>query len=337
MVTPNSAFAHMPPATATTTALKNGSERVSQTLRLLARDEGLKAKLEADPVWFAVLQRAAMRYIGGTTLEACLQTIKTINAQGHAATADYMGESTRTEALAHIETEHFLKLVQAIFDQQLNCSISLDLSHIGLAVEPALGVANASRIALAARAKGYEVMISMEGSERTDDTLQAHRQLCEKFDHVGITVQARMKRTPADLDKLLALPGRIRLVKGAYEEADDVAHAPGSEALKTAYRDIAARLMTSGHKCSIGTHDLEQLDWAHAVMQSSNPRPSNATVEFETLMGLGPQATASMLERGYQTRQYVVYGKEWFLYVCHRIAENPNRLFDAFADAAGVA
>ena len=44
-----------------------------------------------------------------------------------------------------------------------------------------------------------------------------------------------------------------------------------------------------------------------------------------------------MQERGYQTRQYVVYGKEWFLYVCHRIAENPARLFDAFADAAGVA
>ena len=332
MVTPTSAFAQNI-AAATLGASPTGSERAAQTLRMLARDEALKAKMEADPLWFPVLQRAAMRYIGGTNLAECLQTIESINAQGHAATADYMGESTRTEALAHIETEHFLELVQAIADKQLNCTISLDLSHIGLAVDPALGVANASRIAQAALNIGREVMVSMEGSERTDATLQAHRQLCEKFDHVGITIQARMKRTPADLDALLTRPGRIRLVKGAYEETEEAAHPRDSQALTSAYRDITVRLIQSGHACSIGTHDMQQLDWAHDLLLGK----TQAGVEFETLLGLGPKASASMRERGYPTRQYVVYGKEWFLYVCHRIAENPTRLFDAFADAAGVA
>ena len=339
MVTPTSAFAQSNPTqhsiaqTHAASTSKTGIERAAHTLRILARDEALKAKMEADPLWFPILQRAAMRYIGGTNLAQCLQTIVDINAQGHAATADYMGESTRTEALAHIETEHFLELVQAIADKQLDCTISLDLSHIGLAVDPALGLANASRIALAARAIGSEVMVSMEGSERTDATLEAHRQLCEKFDHVGITIQARMQRTSSDLDALLKRPGRIRLVKGAYEEAEGIAHPRDSEALTQAYRSLTVRLIQSGHACSIGTHDMQQLNWAHDLLKG---QPQQG-VEFETLMGLGPEASRSMRERGYPTRQYVVYGKEWFLYVCHRIAENPTRLFDAFADAAGVA
>ena len=287
MVTPTSAFAQNPAqgqSEQTSNPPTSGADRLAQTLRLLARDEALKAKLEADPVWFPIMQRAAMRYIGGTTLEACLETVARINGDGHAATADYMGESTRTEALAHAETEQFLTLVRAIADKHLNCTISLDLSHIGLAIDPALGVANASRIASAARAIGREVMVSMEGSERTDDTLEAHGQLCEKFDHVGITVQARMKRTPTDLDTLLTRPGRIRLVKGAYQEAEAVAHQRDSQELTQAYRQLTAQLIHSGHACSIGTHDLQQLDWAHELMQGQ----AHAGVEFETLMGLGP-------------------------------------------------
>jgi proline dehydrogenase len=337
MVTPSSAFAQTAFPDNNTHVVNNlapsGAQRLVKTLRLLARDEALKAKLEADPVWFPIVGRAAQRYIGGTHLESCLGTIERLNAQGFSATADYMGESTRSEALAHIETEHFLDLIQAINAKQLNCTISLDLSHIGLAVDQALGVANAARIAQAAREIGREVMISMEGSERTDATLSAHRALCQQFDHVGITIQARMKRTTQDLSALLQLPGRIRLVKGAYEESEADAHLRDSQALDAAYRDIAARLIDSGHACSIGTHDMKQVRWALEHMQGGKP----AHVEFETLLGLGPEACQTTLQLGYPTRQYVVYGKEWFLYVCHRIAENPERIFDAFSDAVGVA
>jgi len=46
-------------------------------------------------------------------------------------------------------------------------------------------------------------MISAEGSDRTDLVLDLYEQLVVEFPHVGITVQARLHRTPADLDRLL--------------------------------------------------------------------------------------------------------------------------------------
>jgi hypothetical protein len=57
-----------------------------------------------------------------------------------------------------------------------------------------------------------------------------------------------------------------------------------------------------------------------------------ATFGFETLYGLGHEQIDQMRNLGHATRQYIVYGREWFLYVCHRIAEHPPRLFDALAD-----
>jgi proline dehydrogenase len=271
-------------------------------------------------------------------LRSCLASIAQVNAQGHAATADYMGESTRSPAHAAAETDHFVQLAQAITSSGLRCSVSLDLSHIGLAIDPALGVANATRVAMATREAGLEMMINMEGSERTDSTLAAHAQLCQRFDHVGITVQARLKRTPQDLALLLQRPGRIRLVKGAYDEPETSAHARDSEGLRQAYRQLTQQLLASGHTCSIGTHDREQLAWAHAfaLEHGLHPQPTGANrtapFEFETLYGLGPAQSQHMRELGHATRQYLVYGREWFLYVCHRIAEHPPRLFDALAD-----
>lgn len=301
----------------------------ADALRKIARDETLKQRVESDPALFGLLKRAADRYIGGATLVECVETIRRVNRAGHAATADYMGESTRTEEKANIEAAHFLELVRAIDAGDLNCTISLDLSHIGLVVDEQLGIANARRIAIAARDIDREVIISMEGSERADAILAAHAELCREFDHVGITLLARMKRTTTDLQAALARPGKIRLVKGAYDEATELAHPRESAALTEAYRRHAQTLLASGHRCSIATHDWQQLERADEFVRqnalSANP------IEFETLYGLGPAQIDHMRTLGHATRQYVVYG-EWFLYVCHRIAEEPQRLYQALVD-----
>lgn len=57
-------------------------------------------------------------------------------------------------------------------------------------------------------------------------------------------------------------------------------------------------------------------------------------IEFEMLYGIAFERLKHMKERGYRTRIYLPYGKEWYLYVCHRIAEYPPNLYQALVDAA---
>lgn len=334
MVTPTSVFAAK--IAAADLLDLSSQDKAAAALRRIARDEKLKSHIESDPALFNLLLRGARRYIGGVDLPECLQTLKSLNAKGMLATADYMGESTRDEDKARIETQHFISLSQAIKTQQLRSSVSLDLSHIGLSISQDLALENTRLIAAATRDAGQELIISMEGSERTDEILDTHAKLCDEFEHIGITVQARMRRTPLDLAKLLKLPGRIRLVKGAYEENDAVAHQRPSAGLDDAYRSITSTLIESGHACSIATHDLQQINWAHELIEQRFGSTRSAHVQFETLLGLGPEAAERTLALGYPTRQYVVYGQEWFLYVCHRIAEKPERLYQALTDVVGI-
>jgi proline dehydrogenase len=301
------------------------SGQAAQVMRALALDEDLKWRIPADPVLGPLARRIARRYVAGDSLADALPRAAAIQAAGHRVNVEYMGESCRDAERAVAETQVF---VDAARQLPAGCSISLDLSHIGLALDPDLALDNAIRIARATADTGREMVISAEGSDRTDAVLALHGRLCERFEHVGITVQARLHRTAQDLPRLLDRPGRIRLVKGAFLEPADIAWPREAPQLAEAYLRYADLL--GGHLCSYATHDW---DLIREIAKGLTPRP-DAPWEFETLLGLGPDRLAAMAELGHPTREYIVFGTEWWLYVCNRIAEDPQRLLQAVVDAA---
>src|SRR5690349_8157759 len=146
-------------------------------LRHLALNEDAKAYVLQHPPLYQALLRAAMRFIGGETLAQCVGAARALNRQGHAVTIDYMGESTRDAAGAAQATHEFLAVVQTIDAARLDASVSFDLSHIGMLIDPELGYQNALTLAEAARATKIELMISMEGTDRTALILDIHQRL----------------------------------------------------------------------------------------------------------------------------------------------------------------
>ncbi len=59
-------------------------------------------------------------------------------------------------------------------------------------------------------------------------------------------------------------------------------------------------------------------------------KPTNYVLE--RLLGICNDELKSYYEKGYKCRIYVVYGKEWYLYLCNRWAEYPLNLFRGLAD-----
>ena len=313
-------------------------EEASEALRRLALDEGVKAAVLADPRLRAVARRIADRYIAGETPAAALTSIAAVNARGHAASVDYLGESIRDAATAAEAARVFVDTAGKIAERGLDCSLSLDLSHIGLLVDRDLCLRSAAAIAAAVAAFGGELIVSAEGSDRTDAILDCHARLCERFDNVGVRVQARLRRSERDLRALLARPGRICLVKGAYHEPPELAIPRENPALAEAFAGYADALIASGHRCSIATHDHALQERAVESLRlhgrQATASPAERTVEFETLQGLGDAGIDALRDAGLATRIYVVFGSEWFLYVCNRIAEQPGvRIARAVADA----
>ncbi|HEY5810092.1 MAG TPA: proline dehydrogenase family protein [Povalibacter sp.] len=307
-------------------------DNAANALRALALNEDAKARFCNDPVLRPFMHRVAQRYVAGQSIESVVQRVLDINRRGHAASAEYIGESLHDEGKVNAETQVFIALIDALKAQKLNCSISLDLSHIGSLIDPELGYRNADRIAAVAAEAGREVMISMEAADRADTIYAIYERLHREAGraNVGITMSARLHRSSRDLPRLLACPGRIRLVKGAFLESETVAYPRDSPELAACYRQFATELLTSGHSCSIATHDRSIHKDLTTLIEQQRIEPRH--YEFESLIGLGTEQIDELQRRGFPTREYAIFGEDYFLYVLNRIAEEPTRVYQAIID-----
>ncbi|MFD7311981.1 proline dehydrogenase family protein [Promicromonospora sp. NPDC059942] len=305
-------------------------EPAADTLRAWALDEDLKRTVLASPPLAAAAERIARRYTAGATADHAIDAVRAGVRRGHTGSIDYAGESIRDAATARHETDVFLGLIDAVRAADVPTAISFDLSHVGSLVDPGLGLAHARELAAASAPLGTALMISAEGSDRTDLVLDLYEALSAEFDHVGITLQARLHRTPADLRRMLRRPGPVRLVKGAFLESDDVAHKRGSAELTAAYLDLAGELLAARHPVLLATHDEALVD---ALRERHGDDALQAPgVEFEMLQGLGTELLDRLHHEGFSTREYLIFGDNWWLYALNRIAEDPTRVITALAD-----
>lgn len=298
----------------------------AQALRLIARNETVKTYIQRElPVHDALLG-AAQRFIGGEHLDSCFGIAREINAKGHAVTIDFMGESTRDEGMARDAAAEFQRVVHEIGTHDITASISLDLSHVGLAIDPELAFELTCSLADLAANANLEMMISAEGSERTDAVLAMYERVAGRFPNVGITLQTYLLRTAEDLQRVLPLTGRIRIVKGAFDEPPGIAM-PRGDTLNERYVSLVEHVIANGRPISIATHDPVLLDRVFSSVPAGTPG-----VEIEVLYGVQPERLEFMRKCGFPTRTYLPYGKEWFLYVAHRLAEYPPNMYRAISD-----
>jgi proline dehydrogenase len=166
----------------------------------------------------------------------------------------------------------------------------------------------------------------MEGSAYTDRTLAIAEALdarCAGL--VGTVIQAYLHRSDRDLERLIDLKMRVRLVKGAYAEPASLALQRPSE-IDEAFVRLMERLLEDGRYPAVATHDpaLIRATRGFALRMGIDPR----RWEFQMLYGVRRDAQLALAQEGYGMRIYLPFGGDWYPYFARRIAERPaNMLF----------
>ncbi|NBI28544.1 proline dehydrogenase family protein [Chengkuizengella marina] len=298
----------------------------ANALKTIARNNKIKHYVENSKELYPILQKAAKRFITGETKEEGIQKAKELNTKGYPVSLEYIGENTSTEEECLKAKIEMIQLIEDISSQRIDSIISFDLSHIGLSVNEDLAEKHMKELAETAKQRGCYLMISMEESSKTNSILNIYKGVSKLYNNVGITLQVNLKRSLDDLKELLQYPGKIRLVKGAYKELPENI-IPRSQELNVRYLQFAQICVNANHSISIATHDENLLNdiKGKGYLEKEN-------VELEMLYGIRPDLINKFKEEGYNSRVYMLYGTEWFLYVCHRLAENPSNIYQFIAD-----
>ena len=140
----------------------------------------------------------------------------------------------------------------------------------------------------------------MEGSDYTEPTIAEYERLKASHPNVGICLQAYLKRTYTDIERLLPLEPRIRLVKGAYAEPKEIAYTKGREVDQNYLALCVSMLgqLKAGHPLfmGMGTHDVRLIEQVADHAQSIGL--AKDAFDVEMLYGITGRPTAQAEEAG---------------------------------------
>ena len=274
-------------------------------------------------LWFA--RRAVRRFMPGERLEDALDGAERLKATGIGALFTHLGENLVEASEADAVSAHYLDALERIRARGIDGEISVKLTQLGLDLDA--GLARRHLAALATRARELDaglVWIDMEGSAYTEATVALYEELLPEHPNLGICLQAYLRRTAADVRRLLPRGPHIRMVKGAYDEPERIAYRSRAE-VDASYLAQCIVILTDGReragRLGLGTHDVRLIEQVAAAAEVAGIGPE--AYEVEMLYGIRVDRQRRLAAAGYPTRTLIAYGEFWYPWYVRRLAERP--------------
>ena len=308
----------------------------------------------------------------GPQRKEAMPVLKKLHKNGIAFTVDLLGEATVSEEEAVVYKDRYLDLIDNLAAEASQwkddpvidtnhlgaiprTNVSLKLSAMDSQLDPADMAGSVARLKervtplfLRAKEKNVFINVDMEDWHVHDITYNlfeevlSHPEL-KDWPHVGIVVQAYLKESEKDVQRLLSLaknrgaPITIRLVKGAYWD-QEVVHAnlhgyPIPVFTDKARTDVnyekLSRLMLQNidHLSpAFGSHNIRSV--AHALAWAKEEKAPERSYEIQMLYGMAEPERKTFRKQGHRVRVYAPVGEllPGMAYLVRRLLESTSMM-----------
>jgi proline dehydrogenase len=267
-----------------------------------------------------IVRRVAHRYVAGETLEHALETVRALNARGCMATLDVLGEDVSQIEETERTVDEYVRALDSIAARGLDSNVSVKLTALGLKIDRDHCRRELARILERARRHDNFVRIDMEDSSVTTETIRIFSEARERYERVGLVLQAYLRRTAEDARRAAAARANVRVCKGIYVEPPEIAFQERAE-IRGSFSALVDLLLGAGSYVGIATHDPIVVRGALATI--ARLRLPREAYEFQMLLGVAGDLRRQLVSKGHRLRVYVPYGEAWEAYSLRRLKENP--------------
>ena len=274
--------------------------------------------------------RAVRRFMPGEQLDDALGAADQLLAQGLGILFTRLGENLTNIAEADAVAAHYHHVIDESAKRARPPEVSAKLTQLGLDIDAEVAYRHSLELARHAASVGTWFWVDMEGSDYTEQTIAFYERLHAEEPRTGICLQAYLRRTAADVARLIPQRPAIRLVKGAYDEPAAVAFRDKAD-VDANYLGLALTLAHAAGKgearLALGTHDAELIDQL-ALMTDVAGIPRSA-LEVHMLYGIRQDQLLRLRAAGFPAFSLVAYGEFWYPWYMRRLAERPANVIFA--------
>ena len=270
------------------------------------------------------MRKAVGRFMPGEEIADALGAAVDLQVLGIGTIYTKLGEAITDPAGAQAVATHYMGLLEQLKAAEIDGELSVKPTQLGLDIDEDLCFGHLRHLAAAAEAQGSYLWIDMEDSSYVDRTLDLYQRLRASHGNTGICLQAYLRRTAKDIERLLPLGPAIRLVKGAYDEPKDVAFKSKKE-VDANYLGLAVTMLresrTRSMRVGLGTHDVDLIE--QIAVHAAAAGVSRDAFEVQMLYGIRAKEQRRLARSGYKVQTLIAYGDAWYRWYMRRLAERP--------------
>lgn len=267
------------------------------------------------------------RWVAGERAEDAVRYCRSLKCRGCHCTINYLGEH-------HVQVSSVLSTVR-----EYKRLIGLMSSSMAISIKPSQFGFNALErkdsekfcsqqmleVIKLASSKKILTWIDMEDSRYTDFTMRFYRRHAARY-KLGICLQANLRRSEADLLDLIKLSQkasvRVRLVKGTYDEPEEIALTDPHE-IHVKFLSLISVAFEQGSRdfgVAVATHHRQAVELALKLQEEHKKK----FFQIQVLKGVLPKYYAELRRGGFHIVEYVPYGERAFAYSIRRAKRNPG-------------
>jgi proline dehydrogenase len=257
----------------------------------------------------SLIRRASSRYTAGPRVNHARLACEHLAADGINTVVCYWNNTFESPVFI---AQSYLRLVDLIRDLPVDSYLSVKAPALNFDLELLKKVfEEAQRI----NATVHFDAMAPETVDRTLDLIDNARRIYPKL---GYTLPGRWRRSLADVDRVIDMGLRVRVVKGEWRGLNGDESDPRDGFLR-----VVQRLASSGARhVAVATHNIRV---AHQSLQLL--KAAGTSCELELLFGLPQRALLKIAaEHGVTARVYVPYGRSGLPYRLKEAARDPRIL-----------
>lgn len=299
----------------------------------MARNRWLRERLPR--LWFA--RRAVRRFMPGEDVDSALAAGTQFQVEGIGTLYTRLGENLTRIQDADAVAAQYLEVMDQIQLRRLDGEVSIKLTQLGFDLDIERTFEHASALAAKAAEANSTLWLDMEGSAYAESTITFYERLKAVRPNTGICLQAYLRRTAADIQRLLPVHPEIRLVKGAYAEPSSIAYTSRHD-VDANYLALSVAMLEAARtgariRIGLGTHDVHLIDQvAQRAAAMGLPRTS---FEVQMLYGIRTDQQHRLNAEGFRVRTLIAYGEAWYPWYMRRLAERPANVLFALRQIVG--
>jgi proline dehydrogenase len=227
------------------------------------------------------------------------EVARSLNNEGFATSLSYLPLMRKGPSAIQKEVQEYETLLQRIHTTPLNSDVTVKVQQFGFFTDIHACEKAITAVTAAAERYGIRVWLDMERPSTVDATLEMFERISKNHNNIGICLQAYLRRTDADLTRMMKTERPIRLVKGFYKQTDY----PVWLDVQKHYAKLMKQMLDEATYPCIATHDPILLHEA-----KSYAKKRKGPFEFQRFIGVRESEGQELVKQGFPTRVYIPYG-----------------------------